>query len=191
MSHIARQRRAALLGLSDSNHHRLVGGRFRKKPLRSGMELCREHIQQPWPQVKKRKRETCGSFVQQEALKLRIYESLGSTAAGPWKCPTSSSDLERLQQNRSWYFTEGSPNSHVNARMQLYSSKEENKHRHLWRGTKWHHHHEKPFPWVTWSFPAPSPAPRGRKCQAAPSEQPDYIIAFCSMAEFRSCLHDY
>jgi len=47
MNHTARQQRPALLGLSASDHHRLVGGKFRKKPLHSSVEMGQEHIQQP------------------------------------------------------------------------------------------------------------------------------------------------
>lgn len=45
MNHMARHGRAVLLGLWDSQHHRSVGGRFRKTPLHSSAEMCWEHIQ--------------------------------------------------------------------------------------------------------------------------------------------------
>lgn len=45
VNHMAGQWRAA--GTVESNHHRLVGKRYRKKLLHSSVEMCQEHIQQP------------------------------------------------------------------------------------------------------------------------------------------------
>lgn len=59
-------------GTLESDHHRLVGKKYRKKLLHSSLEMSQEHIKQPGPQVEERKRETCSSFVQKEGLKYRI-----------------------------------------------------------------------------------------------------------------------
>lgn len=138
--------------------------------------------------------ELCWAAVSQ-IKDLREYQGLSWQRGGL----TYSSDLERLKKQKLVFYRGISQFPYCSSRVQLNTSKEENKHRCLWRGTKCQHRHEKPSPWAASpAFSLSLSRPRSPRNQRPSSSvlpkggaSHRAITAFSSLAEFRSCLHNH